>query len=96
MTRLIFGPMRPFREDAAAGAGANDGSHAAAAGDRPGSHAAAAGDRPGGRADEAATRAESHIIGIDAGSKTIKVVVFDPAGPCSWESTRGRPPRSSH
>lgn len=91
MTRLIFGPMRPPREDAAAGAGANNGSRTDAAsarsgsradvaGDRPGSHAAAAGDRPGGRADEAATRAGSHVIGIDAGSKTIKVVVFDPAG----------------
>lgn len=69
MTRLIFGPMRPFRKDAAAGAGANDGSHADAASARSGS-----------RADVACAPAESHIIGIDAGSKTIKVVVFDPAG----------------
>lgn len=69
MTRLIFGPMRLFREDAAAGAGANNGSHADVAGDRPGTHA-----------DAASAHIESHIIGIDAGSKTIKIVVFDSVG----------------
>lgn len=69
MTRLIFGPMRPSREDATNGADAYDGSRADTVAGRSESHA-----------DAAATRAESHVIGIDAGSKTIKVVVFDPAG----------------